>query len=221
MLLITIIFLKLSLWSSVSIQLSAISGGFPNFKCIQWEFPKVLFMFVVSTSSSPILYLFNLLRLSSLLFYWNGTCLGKHYGQIFVDIIQTPSHSVWEVICAKSLQSCLTLLPSGLQATRLLCPWGCPGKTTGVGCHDFLQGIFPTQGLNPSLSHLLHWHTGFVYHLRHLGSQEWSWLLIIPICSAEFRLLLGSFCPTYFSFLVSSEHLPLTSQWHMLLLFTC
>ena len=23
-----------------------------------------------------------------------------------------------------------------------------PGKNTGVGCHDLLQGIFPTQGLN-------------------------------------------------------------------------
>ena len=29
-----------------------------------------------------------------------------------------------------------------------------PGKNTGVGCHFLLQGIFPTQGLNPSL---LHW----------------------------------------------------------------
>ena len=31
-----------------------------------------------------------------------------------------------------------------------------PGKNTGVGCHALLQGIFPTQGLNPSLSQLLH-----------------------------------------------------------------
>ena len=29
-----------------------------------------------------------------------------------------------------------------------------PGKNSGVGCHFLLQGIFPTQGLNP---HLLHW----------------------------------------------------------------
>ena len=29
-----------------------------------------------------------------------------------------------------------------------------PGKNTGVGCHFFLQGIFPTQGSN---WHLLHW----------------------------------------------------------------
>ena len=26
-----------------------------------------------------------------------------------------------------------------------------PGKNTGVGCHAILQGIFPTQGLNPGL----------------------------------------------------------------------
>ena len=25
------------------------------------------------------------------------------------------------------------------------------------GCHFLLQGIFPTQGLNPSILHLLHW----------------------------------------------------------------
>ena len=27
------------------------------------------------------------------------------------------------------------------------------GKNTGVGCHALLQGIFPTQGLNPCLLH--------------------------------------------------------------------
>ena len=26
-----------------------------------------------------------------------------------------------------------------------------PGQRTGVGCHALLQGIFPTQGLNPGL----------------------------------------------------------------------
>ena len=38
--------------------------------------------------------------------------------------------------------------------TRLFYPWNFPGKNTGVSCHFFLQGIFPTQGSNP---HLLHW----------------------------------------------------------------
>ena len=32
-----------------------------------------------------------------------------------------------------------------------------PGKNTAVGCHFLLQGIFPTEGLNLCLLHLLHW----------------------------------------------------------------
>ena len=30
---------------------------------------------------------------------------------------------------------------------------GFSGKNTGVGCHSLLQGIFPSQGSNPSLLH--------------------------------------------------------------------
>ena len=33
----------------------------------------------------------------------------------------------------------------------LLCPWSSRGKNTGMGCHFFLQGIFPIQGLNTGL----------------------------------------------------------------------
>ena len=43
----------------------------------------------------------------------------------------------------------------------LLCPWDSPGKKTEVGGHSLLQGIFPTEGLNPGLLHckwiLYHW----------------------------------------------------------------
>ena len=53
-----------------------------------------------------------------------------------------------------------SLRPHGLYPARLLCPWDSPGKHTGVGCHFLLQGIFPTQGLNPSLLRLLHWQVG-------------------------------------------------------------
>ena len=42
----------------------------------------------------------------------------------------------------------------------LLCPWEFSGKSTRVGCHLLLQGIFPTQGLNPCLLCLLHWQAG-------------------------------------------------------------
>ena len=42
----------------------------------------------------------------------------------------------------------------------LLYPWDSPGKNTKVGCHTFLQGIFPTQGLNLSLLSLLYRQAG-------------------------------------------------------------
>ena len=51
--------------------------------------------------------------------------------------------------------------PYGLQTSRILCPWGSPGKNTGVGCQALLQGIFPTQGSNSCLLGLLHWQEGF------------------------------------------------------------
>ena len=35
-----------------------------------------------------------------------------------------------------------------------------PGKSTGVGCHFLLQGIFLTQGSNLCLLHFLHWQAG-------------------------------------------------------------
>ena len=50
-----------------------------------------------------------------------------------------------------------SLWPCGLQPARLLCPWDSPGKNTGVGSHFLLQRIFPTQGSNLHLLHLLLW----------------------------------------------------------------
>ena len=44
-----------------------------------------------------------------------------------------------------------------------LCPW--KGKNTGVGCHSFLQGIFPTQGSNLGLLHCRQ----ILYLLSHQG----------------------------------------------------
>ena len=47
---------------------------------------------------------------------------------------------------------------------------GFPGKNTGVGCHSLLQGIFPTQGLNPGLLHCRWVH----YPLSHQGNPSAS-----------------------------------------------
>ena len=50
-----------------------------------------------------------------------------------------------------SLSRVRLLQPRGLQPAWLLCLWNFPGKNTRVGCRFLLQGIFPTQGLNPRL----------------------------------------------------------------------
>ena len=55
--------------------------------------------------------------------------------------------------------------PPGLQPTRLLRPWDFQGKSTGVGCHFLLQGIFPAQGSNPGLPH----YRQTLYLLSHQG----------------------------------------------------
>ena len=61
--------------------------------------------------------------------------------------------------------------PHGLLPVRLLCPWGSPGKNTGVDCHALLQRIFPTQGWNPHLLCFCIDKQG-LYHWHHLGMKD-------------------------------------------------
>ena len=51
----------------------------------------------------------------------------------------------------------------GLWPATLLCPWDFPGKSTGIGCHFLLQGVFPTQGSDLSLPNCRY----ILYHLSH------------------------------------------------------
>ena len=55
-----------------------------------------------------------------------------------------------------------------IACTRFLHPWDFLGKSTGVGCHFLLQGIFPTQGSNSGLPHCRQ----TLYRLSHQGSPE-------------------------------------------------
>ena len=54
------------------------------------------------------------------------------------------------------VRSFVTLWTAACQAPLSL---SSPGKNAGVGCPVLLQRIFPTQGSNPRLLHLLYWHT--------------------------------------------------------------
>ena len=61
-------------------------------------------------------------------------------------------------------QSCLTLYnPMDCSLLGSSVHGKYPGKNTGVGCHAFLQGIFPTQGSNLGLLH----GRQILYHLSH------------------------------------------------------
>ena len=61
-----------------------------------------------------------------------------------------------------------SLPPHDMEPTRLLHPWDFPGKSTGLGCHFLLQGIFPTQGSNPVLPRCRQ----TLYRLSHQGSPK-------------------------------------------------
>ena len=68
-------------------------------------------------------------------------------------------------------KSC-SVVSDSLSLHGLYSPWNSPGQNTGVGTLSLLQGIFPTQGLNPGLPHC-RW---ILYQLSHQGSPrilEW------------------------------------------------
>ena len=80
-----------------------------------------------------------------------------------------------------------------MDCTRLLCPWDFPGKSTGVGFHFLLQGIFLTQASNPGLLHCRQ----TLYPLSHQGSLVsmtyslkylfiWLYWVLVVACGIQF-----------------------------------
>ena len=68
-------------------------------------------------------------------------------------------------------ESC-SVMPDSLRPNGLQSQWNSLGQNTGVGSLSLFQGIFPTQGSNPVLSHC-RW---ILYQLSHKGSPrilEW------------------------------------------------
>ena len=84
------------------------------------------------------------------------------------------TNMIWKWSCSVVSNS---LRPHGLSPTRLLSPWNFPGNSTGVGCHFLLQGIFPSQGSNPSLPHCRQ----MLYCLSHIPTKIYLWWKSFPI----------------------------------------
>ena len=69
--------------------------------------------------------------------------------------------SGWYCLCESR-----SFVSNSWQPHGLYSPWNSPGQNTGVGSLSLLQGIFPTQGLNPGLPHC-RW---ILYHLSYQGA---------------------------------------------------
>ena len=102
--------------------------------------------------------------LSTLMFYFNWAtremakrfCLFiQRHVSVTITLLPTPTH---RALCL-------------LSHVKLLRPVDCSPPGSGVGCHFLFQGIFPTQGSNPCLLHVLHWQEDSL-PLRHSGTPE-------------------------------------------------
>ena len=92
----------------------------------------------------------------------------------------TSRRPIWNSVTWRFYEAMPLLLCLAAQSCPTLCnPMDCsppgssvhgdsPGKNIRVGCHALLQGIFPTQGLNPGFPHCRQ----ILYHLSHQGSPR-------------------------------------------------
>ena len=75
------------------------------------------------------------------------------------------------------------VMSNSLQPDGLYSPWNSLGQNTAVGSLSFLQGIFPTQGLNLGL-----WHSRQVlYQLSHKGNARRLEWIAYPFSSNSFQ----------------------------------
>ena len=95
-----------------------------------------------------------------------SSCISSIFLLLQVFFFRSKYGNLWLfLLCVLIAQSCLTLCdPMICSSPVFSCPF--PGKSTGVGCHFLLQGIFLTQGSNPGLLHCRQ----ILYHLSHQGS---------------------------------------------------
>ena len=134
-----------------------------DFFIIQWyKYPKFNILDFLMMAFNHVVFT-GLMNLEISLFY----ILSSLHKTIVIDTILD-----WPVLLLKAslcawVHACLvtsavsdSFWSYGPHPSRPLCLWGSPGKNTEVDCHALIQGIFPTQGLNPCHLCLLHWQVG-------------------------------------------------------------
>ena len=98
----------------------------------------------------------------------------------FMVILRLPSctQKGKESASVSAAQSCPTL------CDPTVCAWNSPGENTGVGCHSFLQGIFPTQQWNPGLLHC----PQILYRLSYQGSPNITIWVALGVAQSQTQL---------------------------------
>ena len=91
-------------------------------------------------------------------------------------------HCVYKSVLWNMCESC-SVVSDSLQPHGLYSPWNSPGQNTGAGSLSLLQGIFPTQGLNPALLHCRQ----ILYQLSHKGSPRILEWVAYPFSSRSFQ----------------------------------
>ena len=76
-----------------------------------------------------------------------------------------------------------SVMSNSLWLHRLYSPWNSPDQNTGVGSLFLLQGVFPTQALNPGLQHCRR----ILYQLSHKGSPRILEGIAYPFSSSSSR----------------------------------
>ena len=79
-------------------------------------------------------------------------------------------------------------MSDSLQPHGWYSPWNSPGQNTDVGSLSLLQGIFPTQGLNPGLLHCRQ----ILYQLSHKEA------LILDMQSSNNDMKVGTLSNMYY-----------------------
>ena len=85
-----------------------------------------------------------------------------------------------------------SVVSDSLRPHGLYSPWNSPGQNTGVGSLSLLQGIFPTQRLNPGIPHCRQ----ILYQLSYKGSPRILEWIAYPFSSgfSQSRGLTGVSC---------------------------
>ena len=103
------------------------------------------------------------------MYYYDNKIMNKYYFQnvpiLISDIVKTNGYRPHG---QKPLSESCSVVSDSLRPHRLYNPWNSPGQNTGVGSLSLLQGIFPTQGLNPGLLHCRR----ILYQLSHKGNPK-------------------------------------------------